>query len=99
MNKPRLEQSVIMWRSDLEEAPKDGTPIWLWSEDWIDEDYNPTGVMDGYWDENYDDIPGGTWVVAGWNSCHDCYDSFPAADPTMWAHKKSPISVRRDTLP
>lgn len=78
----------VIWMP-IDSAPKTGDPVWLWNDEWVDEDYNPTGVMDGYWDEHFDDIPGGTWVVAGWSSCHDVYGSY-AAVPTHWAPKVKP---------
>lgn len=78
-----------MWFDNLDVAPKDGTSVLLYNEEWEDEDFNPTGVMDGYWDEFFDGYLHGTWVVAGWNSCSDSYQSFSGV-PTHWAPKVSP---------
>lgn len=80
--------SEIYWQL-IETAPHTGEPLWLYNAEWEDADFNPTGVCDGYWDEHFDDMKGGTWVVAGWNSCSDVYGSY-AAVPTHWAKKRGP---------
>lgn len=78
----------IDWQP-IETAPRTGEPVWLYNAEWKDADFNPTGVCDGYWDEYFDDMKRGTWVVAGWVSCNNVYGSY-AAVPTHWAKKKGP---------
>lgn len=43
---------------NIKTAPLDSTPVLLWSKEWIDEDFNPSGVVDGYFQEDFG------WVVA-----------------------------------
>ena len=64
----------------IETAPED-EDILLFSEDWQDTDFNPSGIRDGYWSEDVG------WVSAKWNECHDSWDSVQCF-PTHWAEKK-----------
>jgi len=65
-------------------APKN-TAVLLFSEDFIDEDFNPTGVVDGHWSDDTE------WTIWQWNGYQDCFDTINNVNPTHWAPKLSPI--------
>lgn len=67
-------------------APKDGSPLRLFAPYLIDEDFNPSGSVEGYWQD--DD----GWVGAVWNSCQDCWDR-KKIKPTHWMKLPEPPPV------
>ena len=71
----------------ISDAAKRYVSVWLYSADFVDEDFNPTGVVDGYWN---DDLG---WTVWWWNGCHDCYDTISMVAPTHFAQKVSPAGM------
>lgn len=75
----------VQWSNDMESAPKDGTPLWLFNEDWIDEDFNPQGICYGSYCDGLD-----CWVVAYWDSVNDEY-SKENKDPSHWARMVNPL--------
>jgi len=68
----------------IDTAPKNGESIILYSKEFIDLDYNESGVVDGFFD--YQD----GWTIAVWNGCHDVYDSKTHVEPTYWMEKRGP---------
>lgn len=66
---------------DIKLAPKNGVPVLLWSKDFIDEDFNPSGTIDGYFDEQRG------WTGAIWNGCQDVWDTVPYLEPTHFMLK------------
>lgn len=79
---PSLVSVTVTWLP-IEQAPKD-RPLWLFSPEFIDEDFNPSGVVDGHW--NCD----AGWVCWSWNGCQDCYDTLEGQGPTHYAEKIPP---------
>lgn len=73
---------VINWLP-ISEAPKD-VPIWLFSKEFIDLDFNQTGVVDGCWGEDEG------WVIWGYDGCNDCYTTIRNSSPTHFALKVNP---------
>jgi hypothetical protein len=65
----------------IESAPKDGTPLHLFSEGFIDEDFNPSGVIEGSWCDG--------WIGAVWNGYTDQYDTNEVV-PTHYRHHPAP---------
>lgn len=63
------------WRP-IESAPKD-RPIWLHDPTLVCEDFNPSGSVEGYWQ----DTEG--WIGAVWNACQDVWDA-KVIHPTHW---------------
>ena len=77
-------QETIIWQS-ISKAPKD-QPLWLYASDFVDEDFNPSGIVDGFWNDD------NGWTIWKWNGCHDCYDTVEGAGPELFAIKVSPVS-------
>lgn len=73
----------MKWKS-INTAPRDATPVLLWSIEFEDADFNPSGVIDGYFDEQEG------WTGAIWNDCQDCWGTEHGLEPTMWALKIKP---------
>lgn len=76
---------MINWRP-ITTAPMDSTPVLLWAKEFMDEDFNPSGVIDGYWSGDVDC----GWIGAVWNGCHDCWDTREWLEPSHWAPKTVP---------
>ena len=71
------------WQTMLEfDSEKHTDPVFLYSPDFIDEDFNPTGIVDGFWNDDYG------WTIWRWNSCQDCYDTVNFAEPRIFAQKE-----------
>jgi hypothetical protein len=54
--------------------PKSGVEVLLFSKKWINEDYNPSGVRIGF----FDDVAG--WTSARWCNYHDDYHTRKSED-------------------
>ena len=80
----RIDLNSAIWNTFRDDGmPKSKYPcVLLFSEDFIDEDFNPTGIVDGYWQDDEG------WVIWQWNNCQDCYDTVRGAQPTHWAYKE-----------
>lgn len=78
----------MIWNK-IEKVPKDGTPILLWSIDFIDEDFNPTGIIDGYFDEQLG------WMGAVWDGCRDSWETKEYLEPSHFVDKEFLFSVLR----
>jgi len=89
---PNEISNVIRWSSDMDAAPKDEDSLLLWSEEFIDNDFNRSGVIEGYYldDPQY----GKVWMGSFWNGCQDTYDSRPCK-PTWWALKRPPYVITK----
>jgi len=81
-----LREQQVEW-NNIATAPAD-EPLWLWAPDWVDEDFNPSGVKDGFWS----DADG--WVVWGWDACNDVFTTIDGANPTKWAYKIKPDTYK-----
>jgi len=67
----------------MESAPKDGTPILVYADVFVNADFNPTGVIEAYW---HDDEG---WLGAMWNPQFDEWDT-TVVQPTCWSHQPRP---------
>lgn len=75
---------MTQWR-DLTANPITETSdhLLLWREDWIEEDFCPTGVLMGFFQEGA--APGEAhYGIAGYNSTHDEYIYRQLYDPAEW---------------
>jgi hypothetical protein len=71
--------------------PEDSYPCLLWHQDWIDPDFNPTGVRQGFWGPHPDDPDQECWIVARWNPCHDVWETERAEpQPSHWRPMPAP---------
>lgn len=60
-----------------------GRPILAYAADLVDEDFNPSGVVDAYWQDDEG------WIGGIWNGSQDCWDAQPIR-PTHWHEKAGP---------
>jgi hypothetical protein len=67
----------------ISEAP-DNQEVLLWSPDFVDEDFNPDGVIFGY--KNFGED---TWYGAIWNGEQDCWDD-REVKPIKFMYKPQP---------
>lgn len=75
---------ALIWMP-IDQAPKDGTPLWLYSPTFEDLDFNPTGVVDGFWMDEYG------WTIWLWDGCQDEYETVRThPSPTHFAYKFGP---------
>lgn len=72
------------WR-DIATAPKDGTPVLGYAEDWIHDDYNPSGIRECFCDGD------GFWQSPEWNNYQDVYETGDGS-PTHWQPLPPPPS-------
>jgi len=72
---------------DIVSAPKDGTVLLLWSADWVDEDFNHTGIVEGFWSD--DD----GWITCIWDAYQDEYCTARGYLPSKWALMIPPESI------
>lgn len=73
---------MVEWKPVPPEGTPTGEPYLLWREDWMCEDFNPTGVRDGWFQEGE---PGEAYFgVARFCSCHDTYENLQLFDPAEW---------------
>jgi hypothetical protein len=54
----------------------------LWCEDWVDEEFNPSGIKAGYFQEG--DVGEAHFNVAGFIPDQDEYISLHIYDPELW---------------
>lgn len=79
-----LGDRALGWIGIDDALPPHGKPVWLWSPNWVDEDFNPEGVRDGFYNDE------GIWTSCGWDPCHDVYTTDETSVPLKWAYKVSP---------
>lgn len=82
-----VEELITPWQS-MNSAPLDSTPVLLFHKDWIDDDFNPSGVVDGFFT---DDVDMG-WAGAFWNDCQECWDTRHWLEPSHWMPKEGPTT-------
>ena len=70
------------WRP-IETAPKDGTPVRLYAAALVHEDFNPSGSVEGYWQDDEG------WVGALWDGCQDCWNA-TTIRPSHWQPLPAP---------
>lgn len=64
----------------IEDKLPDSEPVYFYHKDWIDEDFNPKGQREGFYNPNGDPDD---WTSAKWIPDQDCYTT--AYDvPTHW---------------
>jgi hypothetical protein len=68
---------------DLDITKNYGVPYLLFSKNLVDEDFNPSGVVDGFYQE------GEGWVGGIWDNTQDCY-IVTTIFPTHYKEKRGP---------
>lgn len=81
----KLREGAIEWWRPIATAPKDGTPIRIYADGLKDEDFNPSGSVEGFWQD------GEGWLGAVWNPQHDYWMALPMK-PTHWQPLPEPPS-------
>jgi hypothetical protein len=73
------------WRliEGLDVTENYGVPYLLFSKELIDEDFNPSGVVDGFYQD------GEGWVGGVWDNTQDCY-IVTTIFPTHYKEKRGP---------
>jgi len=71
----------------IDDAPTNGTPLFLFNEKWISQYEEPSGVLDGYFDGEGNN----GWVIATWNAPDNRYVTVPRQHPTHWKYKDNPF--------
>lgn len=81
-----VEQQIklVQWSPVSLANPPHGVPVWLWSKEWIDEDFNPTGVREGHYIEDLG------YISCGWDPCQDCFTTIENSKPEKWTFKIQP---------
>ena len=67
------------WQS-IETLTLNENVVLLHSKEWIDEDFNPKGIREGFRNEDDD----GPIVSARWNNCVDCWVTVINEEATHW---------------
>ena len=73
----------------IETLKCDGEVVLLFSERWIDADFNPEGIREGF--RNEDDS--GPLYSARWNNCQDCWETDIGFEATHWTSRPAPPKV------
>lgn len=80
----------------VNKQPPTGIPLLCYHTDWIDEDFNPTGIREGFYNPNGDPDD---WTTAKWNNCSDRYMTFYDT-PSHWMLPEAPeMSEQKAALP
>lgn len=74
-----------VWFSTNDKLPPDGTPVIFYHREWIDEDFNPHGQREGFYNGNDEDTD---WTSAAWNACQDCWMTV-YIKPSHWRERPS----------
>ena len=74
----------MRWRPIADKGAPHGIPVLLWKEEWVDEDFNPTGVRFGHF------IEGEGYTSCGWNACQDTFTTEDESYPTLWSYLPQP---------
>jgi len=75
---------TLQWILVEETDSPHGVPVFLWSEEWIDDDFNPTGIREGHF------VEGDGYTSCGWDPCQDVFTTEERSTPTMWSFKIKP---------
>lgn len=79
------------WKSiselDVKRENAYGIPYLLFAKELIDEDFNPSGVVEGFFQDGDDEDAG--WLGAIWDNDQDCYNLIPIK-PTHFKEKRGP---------
>ena len=67
------------WRP-IETLDLGGDAVLLYAEKWIDEDFNPKGIREGFRNGSDD----GPIYSAKWNDCHECWETDVSHEATHW---------------
>ena len=79
-----FRDQAVDWTPVETQTPPHGIPVWLWSKEWVDEDFNPTGIREGHF------IEGEGYTSCGWDPCGDVFTTDEESIPTMFAYKRKP---------
>lgn len=78
------QKYVVCWFVSTDIKPLYGVPVWLWSSEWVDEDFNPEGIREGFYNDDEN------WTSCGWNACQDVYTTDETSVPERWAYRIGP---------
>jgi hypothetical protein len=70
------------WQSIETLCCEDG-PVLLYSPRWVDPDFNPEGIREGFRSEG----PGGPILSARWCDTHDMWETDAQSEPTLWLRR------------
>ena len=87
---PVAGQSDV-WRP-IETANKCGGRVWLFDPALVDTDSNPTGTVDGHWQDDVGWQGDACWVGAVWSPHQDVWNT-EQINPTHWMEKTSPATT------
>jgi hypothetical protein len=76
------QQSGLRWVKAEEDLPPECTIVWGYSLKWVDEDYNPEGVRECFYNDNL-------WNSAKWCNEQDAWDN-DETNPTHWMRLPEP---------
>lgn len=79
---------LLEWRP-IEEAEKYDGEYLLYSSDLVDLDFNPSGVVEGHWQD------GMGWVGAVWWGSQDCWQE-KVINPTHFTHKPAGVVTAQE---
>lgn len=77
------------WKPINSFDPNNQQPTLLFNREWIDEDFNPNGVVEGFMGGE------GHFIAAVWNDCQDCYET-ENITPTHWQPLPEPPKDTQD---
>lgn len=87
----RQELEKYQWKS-IETLSLNDNVVLLFSKEWVDPDFNPEGIREGFCNEDDD----GPIYSAAWNPCHDCWETVITEDATHWIPRLLPPTPQGD---
>jgi len=92
--RPTLDKLIAHYRDsewrNVDELTLNHGAVLLFSPEWIDEDFNPSGTREGFRNET----DTGPIYSAKWNPCQDCWDTEENSKPTKF--KVLPLPEKDD---
>lgn len=79
----------------VSEQPPNGVPLFCYHHDWIDADFNPKGVREGFYNPNEESDD---WTTAKWNNDQDRYMTFYDV-PSHWMLPEPPEMGEQEDTP
>lgn len=73
----------MKWTLSSKDLPPECTIVLGFCKEWIDEDYNPEGIRDCFYNDSY-------WCSSFWNNEQDGFDTDWNTNPTYWMQRPNP---------